>query len=118
MSRQAELAPFRGREPGDPKRLTRSQGRIAARERRSATSPREPVSSPRRHKRRKGVRSVDARPSELDPYPRSDRDLGSAVLWERSRNRSQRRRERARRARREAPRRKGVTIATGAAILA
>ncbi|HET8756109.1 MAG TPA: peptidoglycan DD-metalloendopeptidase family protein, partial [Solirubrobacteraceae bacterium] len=40
------------------------------------------------------------------------------MLWERSLNRSQRRRERARRARREAPRRKGVTIATGAAILA
>ena len=61
---------------------------------------------------------MDSRPSELDPYPRSHRDLGSAVLWERSHNRSQRRRERARRARREAPRRKGVTIATGAAILA
>jgi murein DD-endopeptidase MepM/ murein hydrolase activator NlpD len=40
------------------------------------------------------------------------------MLWERSLNRSQRRREHARRARREAPRRKGVTIATGAAILA
>jgi murein DD-endopeptidase MepM/ murein hydrolase activator NlpD len=61
---------------------------------------------------------VDSRPSELDPYPRSERDLSSAVLWERSTNRSQRRRERARRARREAPRRKGVTIAAGAAILA
>ena len=61
---------------------------------------------------------MDSRPSELDPYPRSERDLGSAVLWERSLNRSQRRRERARRARREAPRRKGVTLATGAAILA
>ena len=61
---------------------------------------------------------MDSRPSELDPYPRSERDLGSAVLWERSTNRSQRRREHARRARRDAPRRKGVTIAAGAAILA
>ena len=61
---------------------------------------------------------MDSRPSELDPYPRSERDLGTAVLWERSTNRSQRRREHARRARRDAPRRKGVTIAAGAAILA
>jgi Meckel syndrome type 1 protein len=61
---------------------------------------------------------VDARPSELDPYPRSERDLGSAVLWERSLTRSHRRRERARRARRNAPRQKGATLAAGAAILA
>jgi peptidoglycan hydrolase-like protein with peptidoglycan-binding domain len=61
---------------------------------------------------------VDSRPSELDPYPRFRRDLGSAVLWERSLHRSQGRRERARRARRNAPRQKGVTIAAGAAILA
>ena len=27
---------------------------------------------------------MDSRPSELDPYPRSERDLGSAVLWARS----------------------------------
>ena len=79
---------------------------------------REPVSSPRRQKRRKGAPSVDSRPSELDPYPRSRRDLGSAVLWERSLHRSQGRRERARRARRNAPRQKGVTLAAGAAILA
>ena len=61
---------------------------------------------------------MDSRPSELDPYPRSRRDLGSAVLWERSLHRSQSRRERARRARRNAPRQKGVTLAAGAAILA
>jgi hypothetical protein len=61
---------------------------------------------------------VDSRPSELDPYPRFRRDLGSAVLWERSLHRSQGRRERARRARRNAPRHKGVTLAAGAAIFA
>jgi murein DD-endopeptidase MepM/ murein hydrolase activator NlpD len=61
---------------------------------------------------------VDSRPSELDPYPRFRRDLGSAVLWERSLHRSQGRRERARRARHNAPRQKGVTLAAGAAILA
>jgi murein DD-endopeptidase MepM/ murein hydrolase activator NlpD len=61
---------------------------------------------------------VDSRPSDLDPYPRFRRDLGSAVLWERSLHRSQGRRERARRARRNAPRQKGVTLAAGAAILA
>jgi murein DD-endopeptidase MepM/ murein hydrolase activator NlpD len=61
---------------------------------------------------------VDSRPSELDPYPRFRRDLGSAVLWERSLHRSQGRRERARRARRNAPRQKGVTLAAGAAIFA
>ena len=61
---------------------------------------------------------MDSRPSELDPYPRFRRDLGSAVLWERSLHRSQGRRERARRARRNAPRQKGVTLAAGAAILA
>ena len=61
---------------------------------------------------------MDSRPSELDPYPRSERDLGSAVLWERSTDRSHRRRERARRARRNAPRQKGATLAAGAAILA
>ncbi len=61
---------------------------------------------------------MDSRPSELDPYPRSERDLGSAVLWERSLTRSHRRRERARRARRNTPRQKGATLAAGAAILA
>ena len=61
---------------------------------------------------------MDSRPSELDPYPRFRRDLGSAVLWEKSLHRSQARRERARRARREAPRRKGITLAAGAAIFA
>jgi Meckel syndrome type 1 protein len=61
---------------------------------------------------------VDSRPSELDPYPRFRRDLGSAVLWEKSLHRSRARRERARQARRNAPRQKGVTLAAGAAILA
>ena len=61
---------------------------------------------------------MDSRPSELDPYPRTERDLGSAVLWERSLHRSQRRRIRDAQARRNAPRRKGATLAAGAAILA
>jgi Meckel syndrome type 1 protein len=61
---------------------------------------------------------VDSRPSELDPYPRVERDLGSAVLWQRSLHRSNRRRIRARDARRNAPRQKGATLAAGAAILA
>ena len=61
---------------------------------------------------------MDSRPSELDPYPRADRDLGSAVFWNRSLHRSHRRRVRAREARRNAPRQKGATLAAGAAILA
>jgi murein DD-endopeptidase MepM/ murein hydrolase activator NlpD len=60
---------------------------------------------------------VDSRPSELDPYPRAQRDLGSAVLWDRSLHRSRRRRIRQREARRNAPRQKGATLAAGAAIL-
>ena len=61
---------------------------------------------------------MDSRPSELDPYPRVERDLGSAVLWQRSLHRSHRRRIRQRDARRNAPRQKGATLAAGAAILA
>jgi murein DD-endopeptidase MepM/ murein hydrolase activator NlpD len=61
---------------------------------------------------------VDVRPSELDPYPRVERDLASAALWDRSLHRSRRRRVRKQEARRNAPRQKGVTIAAGAAILA
>jgi murein DD-endopeptidase MepM/ murein hydrolase activator NlpD len=61
---------------------------------------------------------VDSRPSELDPYPRAERDLGSAALWQRSLHRSHRRRIRQRDARRNAPRQKGATLAAGAAILA
>ena len=61
---------------------------------------------------------MDARPSELDPYPRAERDLGSAVLWDKSLHRSRRRRVRQRDARRNAPRQKGATLAAGAAILA
>lgn len=61
---------------------------------------------------------MDSRPSELDPYPRAQRDLGSALLWDRSLHRSHRRRMRVRDARRNAPRQKGATLAAGAAILA
>ena len=61
---------------------------------------------------------MDSRPSELDPYPRAERDLGSATLWQRSLHRSHRRRIRQRDARRNAPRQKGATLAAGAAILA
>ena len=61
---------------------------------------------------------MDVRPSELDPYPRTERDLGSAVLWERSLHRSHRRRIRQAQARRNAPRRNGAALAAGAAILA
>jgi Meckel syndrome type 1 protein len=61
---------------------------------------------------------VDVRPSELDPYPLAERDLGSAALWQRSLHRSHRRRIRQRDARRNAPRQKGATLAAGAAILA
>ena len=61
---------------------------------------------------------MDSRPSELDPYPRAERDLGSAALWQRSLHRSHRRRIRQRDARRNAPRQKGATLAAGAAILA
>jgi murein DD-endopeptidase MepM/ murein hydrolase activator NlpD len=61
---------------------------------------------------------VDSRPSELDPYPLAERDLGAAALWERSQHRSHRRRIRKRDARRNAPRQKGATLAAGAAILA
>ena len=61
---------------------------------------------------------MDLRPSELDPYPRAQRDMGSAVLWDKSLHRSRRRRMRVRDARRNAPRQKGVTLAAGAAILA
>src|SRR5687767_15874028 len=68
--------------------------------------------------RRKGVPSVDWRPSELDPYPRAERDLGSAALWNRSARRSQERRRRRAAARRNAPRQKGATLAAGAAVFA
>ena len=61
---------------------------------------------------------MDSRPSDLDPYPRAQRDMGSAVLWDKSLHRSRRRRVRVRDARRNAPRQKGVTLAAGAAILA
>src|SRR3954463_16808319 len=49
------------------------------RPRRSATSAREPVSSPRRRNGRRETYVVDLRPSDLDPYPRLGRDLATAA---------------------------------------
>jgi len=54
---------------------------------------------------------VDSRPSELDPYPRTERDLSSVALWDRSCRRSRDRRRRKAAARRNAPRQKGATLA-------
>src|SRR3954451_11324881 len=86
--------------------------------RRSATSAREPVSSPRRHNGRRETYVVDSRPSDLDPYPRLDRDLAAAELWDQSlaRSRQRRRLEQASRSHRQ--RRKGTSLAVGAAVLA
>src|SRR3954452_22858820 len=86
--------------------------------RRSATSAREPVSSPRRHNGRRETYVVDHRPSDLDPYPRLGRDLATAELWDQSlaRSRQRRRLERASRSHRQ--RRKGTSLAVGAAMLA
>ncbi|MGH2948848.1 MAG: peptidoglycan DD-metalloendopeptidase family protein, partial [Solirubrobacteraceae bacterium] len=61
---------------------------------------------------------MDWRPSELDPYPRAERDLGSVALWNRSSRRSHERRRRKAAARRNAPRQKGATLAAGAAVFA
>src|SRR3954464_12514197 len=86
--------------------------------RRSATSAREPVSSPRRHNGRRETYVVDSRPSDLDPYPRLDRDPPAAELWDQSlaRSRQRRRLEQASRSHRQ--RRKGTSLAVGAAVLA
>src|SRR4051794_30681980 len=86
--------------------------------RRSATSAREPVSSPRRHNGRRETYVVDHRPSDLDPYPRHGRALATLELWEQSlaRSRQRRRLERASRSHRQ--RRKGTSLAVGAAMLA
>ena len=55
MCRQAELAPSTGGAGrGTQSGRTWSQGRIAVGGRRSAISPREPVSSPRRHREKEG----------------------------------------------------------------
>src|SRR4051812_3230916 len=61
---------------------------------------------------------VDHRPSDLDPYPRLGRDLATLELWEQSlaRSRQRRRLEQASRGHRQ--RRKGTSLAVGAAILA
>ena len=61
---------------------------------------------------------MDIRPSELDPYPRPRRDLGANDVWERSHRRSVQRRAIKASMRRNAPRRKGATLAAGAAIFA
>src|SRR3954454_7268934 len=66
MSRQAEPAHFRGRRAGDPKRPHGRRGE-SPRPRRSATSVREPVSSPRRRQRKKG--DVRGGPQALRPRP-------------------------------------------------
>src|SRR4051794_23958374 len=86
--------------------------------RRSATSAREPVSSPRRHNGRRETYVVDHRPSDLDPYPRHGRALATLELWEQSlaRSRQRRRLEQASRSHRQ--RRKGTSLAVGAAMLA
>ena len=104
MCRQAELAPSPRARAGGPK---------AAASGRRGESPsgdgvaRSLRASPSAHlggnERRKGVPSVDSRPSELDPYPRTERDLGSAVLWQRSLHRSHRRRIRAARSASQRP---------------
>src|SRR3954453_5698491 len=117
MSRQAEPARFRGRRAGDPRRPHGRRGE-SPRPRRSATSAREPVSSPRRHNGRRETYVVDHRPSDLDPYPRFGRDLATLELWEQSlaRSRQRRRLEQASRSHRQ--RRKGTSLALGAAMLA
>src|SRR3954453_6718507 len=117
LCRQAEPAPFRGRRAGDPKRPW-PQGRIAAFVRRSATSAREPVSSPRRQNGRRETCVVDSRPSDLDPYPRFGRAPGAAEVWDQSLARSQQRRRLERVSRSHRQRRKGTSLAVGAAMLA
>src|SRR3954468_20859956 len=117
LCRQAEPAPFRGRRAGDPMRPHGRWGE-SPRPRRSATSAREPVSSPRRHNGRRETYVVDLRPSDLDPYPRLDRDLAAAELWDQSLARSRQRRRRGGGSRSHRQRRKGTSLAVGAAVLA
>src|SRR4051794_21160391 len=88
------------------------------RPRRSATSAREPVSSPRRHNGRRETYVVDSRPSDLDPYPRLDRDLAAAEVWDQSLARSRQRRRLEQASRSSRQRRKGTSLAVGAAMLA
>src|SRR3954469_23249456 len=98
----------------------RSHGRRgeSPRPRRSATSAREPVSSPRRQNGRRETYDVDLRPSDLDPYPRLGRDLGALELWDQPLARSLQRRGLERASRSNVKRRKGTSLAVGAAMLA
>jgi murein DD-endopeptidase MepM/ murein hydrolase activator NlpD len=61
---------------------------------------------------------VDPRPSDLDPYPRFGRDLAAVDLWDQSLVRSQQRRRLERASRSHRQRRKGTSLAVGAAMLA
>jgi murein DD-endopeptidase MepM/ murein hydrolase activator NlpD len=61
---------------------------------------------------------VDHRPSDLDPYPRIGRDLAAGELWEQSLERSRQRRRLERASRSHRQRRKGTSLAVGAAMLA
>src|SRR4051812_26946607 len=61
---------------------------------------------------------VDHRPSDLDPYPRLGRDLATLELWEQSSARSRQRRRLEQASRSHRQRRKGTSLAVGAAMLA
>ncbi|MEA2385505.1 MAG: hypothetical protein QOH72_5476, partial [Solirubrobacteraceae bacterium] len=61
---------------------------------------------------------MDLRPSDLDPYPRLGRDLGAPDLWDQSLARSLQRRRLERASRSNVKRRKGTSLAVGAAMLA
>jgi murein DD-endopeptidase MepM/ murein hydrolase activator NlpD len=61
---------------------------------------------------------VDHRPSDLDPYPRAGRDLATLDLWDQSLERSRQRRRLEAASRSHRQRRKGTSLAVGAAMLA
>ena len=61
---------------------------------------------------------MDHRPSDLDPYPRFGRDLATLELWDQSLERSRQRRRLEAASRSHRQRRKGTSIAIGAAMLA
>ena len=61
---------------------------------------------------------MDHRPSDLDPYPRVGRDLAALDLWEGSLERSRQRRRLLAASRSHRQRRKGTSLAVGAAMLA
>ena len=61
---------------------------------------------------------MDHRPSDLDPYPRVGRDLAALELWEASLERSRQRRRLEAASRSHRQRRKGTSLAVGAAMLA